>query len=253
MPATAKPRILTVRIHAGLNADSFLAGLLAVSGATRFMTAQDFLQARFPALAAGGDKKLFFETTAVDHIAGVACRYELPHEHVHRTPADIEAFYEQSALTPAARELARSIWRVVSQAEARVHGVAPDQVHFHEVGRLSNIISVGLIAELFATIDPVDFVASPIPLGDGVVRCAHGLVPNPAPALLAMLDGVAVRPYAGAAEAVTPTGLAVLLGLGARFGSWPGMIVEKHATAFVAGKYFPDSPNGSIFALGSPL
>lgn len=238
--------ILTIRIHAGLNANSFLAGLLAVTGATKFMSPQEFLESKFPGTAS----KLFFEPVAVQDIAGFTCRFETPHEHVHRTPADIQALYAQSNLSDNALEWAQKIWLTVSAAEARVHGVDIDQVHFHEVGRMSNILAVGLIAELFAAVNPSRFVASPIPMGDGVVRCAHGLVPNPAPATLAMLDGVAVRPFSGSGEAVTPTGLAIVLGLGAVFGGWPEMTVSKHVTAFVPDKVFEGTANGTIFALG---
>lgn len=249
MADITKRTILTARIHAGLNANSFLAGLLAVSGATKFMSAQEFLESKFPE----SNSKLFFEPLSIEHIAGFTCRFETPHEHVHRHPADIAAIYEKSNLSEGALFWAGRIWQTLSQAEARVHGVAADEVHFHEVGRMSNILAVGLIAELFQALNPAQFVCSPIPIGDGTVMCAHGLVPNPAPATLAMLDGVAVRSYCGTGEAVTPTGLAIVLGLGATFGGWPEMVISKHVTAFVPNKVFENSANGTIFALGSPL
>lgn len=249
MPNVSDRPILTVRIHAGLNANSFLAGLLAVSGATKFMTAQEFLESKFP----NSNSKLFFEPVSVQHISGFTCRFETPHEHVHRTPNDIDDIYDQSNLSEGARLWTKRIWQTVSQAEARVHGVTVDEVHFHEVGRMSNILAVGLIAELFEALNPVQLVASPIPMGDGTVMCAHGLVPNPAPATLAMMDGVAVRPYTGTGEAVTPTGLAVLLGLGVTFGGWPEMTVTKHVTTFVPNKIFENTANGTIFAFGTAL
>lgn len=105
----------------------------------------------------------------------------------------------------------------MASAEARVHNSPLESVHFHEVGRMTNILSVGLIAEIFTSVNPVAFIASPLPLADGMVRCAHGAVPNPAPATLAQLEGVAVRPYNGTGETVTPTGVAILKGLGAQF------------------------------------
>ncbi len=246
MKFTDQP-ILTVRIHAGLNADSFLAGLLSITGATKFMSAQELLESKFP----NTQSRLFFEATSVQHIAGVSCRFETPHEHAHRTPSDIMAIYEESTLSEPAQTLAQRIWSTVAEAEAGVHGTTVDHVHFHEVGRMSNILAVGLIAELFAVLNPSKFVVSPIPMGDGTVKCAHGLVPNPAPATLAMLDKVTVRAFPGSGEAVTPTGLAVLLGLGAEFGAWPTMRVNKHVTSFVAGKIFENTANGSIFALGT--
>ena len=253
--------VLTVRIHAGLNAASFLAGLLSVASPAELLDADELLHARFPNTKA----HLVHAPHSVNGIAGSICRFEGlneaehdhgqdHHHHVHRTCAEIEAIYDnEGKLSPAARELASSIWSVLARAEARVHGAAPEDVHFHEVGRMENILAVGLIAEVFAAINPIDFVASPVPLTDGEVHCAHGVVPNPAPALLAMLDGVAVGPFAGEGEAVTPTGLAVVLGLGPRFGRWPSMRVARHATAFHAAKVFAERPNGLIFALGEAL
>ena len=249
MTAFSRP-ILTVRIHSGLNAESFLAGLLSVAGPAALFNADELLKSAFPQSSAHA----LLYPQSVNHIAGFACRFDCPHEHVHRTPADIEAIYEkESKLTDAAREITRRIWSVIARAEARVHDSPIEEVHFHEVGRMSNILAVGLIAEVFAAINPIDFVCSAVPLGDGEVVCAHGVVTNPAPALLSMIDGVAVKPFAGEGEAVTPTGLAILLGLGARFDHWPEMRVRHHATAFHNKKVFSGCANGLLFALGDAL
>ena len=94
---------------------------------------------------------------------------------------------------------------------------------------------------------------SPVPLTDGLVHCAHGAVPNPAPSLFAMLKDVPVTAFAGTGEAVTPTGLAILKGLGAQFGPWPTMTVRKNFTAYAPGKVFAGAPNGLLFALGEAI
>lgn len=238
--------ILTFRVHAGLNAASILAGLLSVTGATKFGTAQDLLQARFPET----DCQLQLLATQVRGIAGVTSQWTTPHEHAHRTIADIDDIYEHSALSAAARQMCRAIWLRLGTAEARVHGTEIDQVHFHEVGRMSNILSVGLIAELFVALNPSRFIVSALPMGDGLVHCAHGAVPYPAPATLAMLDGVPVRPTASSQETVSPTGLGIVLGLGAEFGPWPQMRVRAHTTAFAPGRIYSECANGVIVALG---
>lgn len=247
--ALSRP-ILTVRVHAGLNAAGLLAGLFTVSGMGLFCDADEFLQLRFP----NTEASLEIKPTSIYGISGVTACFKTPIEgHVHRTPSAIIQYYEKvCSLSPAAMEIAANIWLTLARAEARVHGVSPESVHFHEVGRMTNILAIGLIAELFVSINPVSFISSALPLADGTVRCAHGMVPNPAPATLAQLEGVSVRPYAGNGETITPTGLAILKGLGAQFGPWPAMRVTRQVTAFAPGKIF-EGANGLVMALGQPL
>ncbi len=240
--------ILTIRIHAGFNAGAFLAGLLALT-ASPLMSPQELLAARFPHLSG---VSLALAPVSVNAISGFCLRLDAPREHVHRHVADIEAIYGQSALSDGAKDLSMAVWHRIAKAEAQVHNASFDAVHFHEVGRLANIIAIGLSAELICAMNPAAIVSSPIPLGDGTVICAHGAVPNPAPSTFAMLDGVPVRPFLGEGEAITPTGLGMLLGLGASFGPWPEMTVKKHATVFIPNKVFKGVPNGSLFALGMP-
>ena len=146
-----------------------------------------YMARRFPEV----DAAIEFGPRAVNGILGHTLSIRTPHEHAHRTPADILRHYEASTLSDEAKAKAAAIWSVVANAEARVHGTTPDHVHFHEVGRMANIIAVGLIADFMTTIDPAMIVASPLPMTDGTINCAHGVVPYPAPALYAMLDGVA--------------------------------------------------------------
>lgn len=238
--------ILTVRIHAGFNANSFLAGLLALTGQTAG-TAESYMRCRFPKI----DAHIAFGARSVNGISGWTLNIVTPHEHAHRTPADIRHIYDESTLSDVAKEKALAIWKVLSEAEARVHGTTVEHIHFHEVGRMANILAIGLIADFMSTIAPRALVASPIPLTDGTVHCAHGVVPYPAPAMFAMMENVAVRPWSGEGEPVTPTGLAVLLGLGATFGGWPAMTVTERVTVFTP-KVFEGVANGTLFAFGQP-
>lgn len=237
--------ILTVRIHAGFNAASFLAGLMALTDQSGG-TATLFLRRLFPTIPA----EIRFEDRYVNDIAGVTAKILTQPEHPHRTPGDIAAIYAESRLSDEARQKAAAVRKVLSEGEAGVHGMPVEHVHFHEVGRMANVLAVGLIAEWMTTLRPARLVVSPIPLGDGAIQCAHGTIPYPAPALFSMLDGVPVRAWAGEGEAVTPTGLAVLKGLGAEFGGWPAMTITKRATVFTD-KYFENVPNGALFALGT--
>ena len=239
--------ILAVRIHAGFNAGAFLAGLLALNDLPGGM-AGAYLRTLFPNIDCG----LEFAPRYVNSIRGMSARILAPKEHAHRHPADIRAIYAESRLSDAARTLSDRVWQVLAQAEAKVHGMSMDEVHFHEVGRMANILAIGLSAELFLKMNVSRIAASPIPMNEGEVECAHGLLPYPAPAMFTMLDGVAVRGSSGKGELVTPTGLAILKGFGAEFGPWPEMTIEKAAQIFVWGTEFEGFPNGSRFFLGSP-
>ena len=127
--------VLTVRVHAGLNAASLLAGLFAVGGMGLFSTANDLLKLRFPETQASLD----VHPLSVNGIAGVTARFKAPVEgHVHRTPGDILHYYATASnLSEAALEVAHRIWHNVASAEARVHNSPLESVHFHEVGRIS--------------------------------------------------------------------------------------------------------------------
>jgi len=243
-----KAPLLCVRVHAGLNASVFLAGILGLVDA-RLLDAASFAHEKFPQF----DFELALESRQVRGITGLTVRLSEESGHAHRNLVDIFGLYEKSTLSPTGLALAKRVWCELAKAEASVHDTTPQAVCFHEVGRLSNVLCLGLIGELVSALRPMSIASSPLPMGDGEVRCAHGIVPNPAPATLAMLDGVAVRPFAGTGEAVTPTGLAILKGLGARFGSWPAMHVTRHCTAFLPTKTFEDVANGVIFALGEAI
>ena len=239
-------KVLTIRINAGFNAGVLTAGLLALTDISAGM-AGAYLRKLFPAIDCG----IALEERVVSGISGISCRVMTPPEHAHRHPEDIAAIYAKSTLSEVARTQAANVWRVLTSAEGRVHGMAPEDVHFHEVGRMSNILAIGLCAEFLSKLNFAKVVVSPIPMTEGEVHCAHGLVPYPAPALFAMLDGVAVRPASGEGELITPTGLAMLKGFGAEFGAWPEMTVERTAQTFLAGNtLFPGTPNGTRFVMG---
>jgi len=188
----------------------------------------------------------------VQGIGGWQACLDLPHQHVHRTLGDILSLIEKSGLSSKGKTLSRKTFSLLAQAEASVHGKKAEEIHFHEVGALDSILDICLNCELYQTIAPDSLVVSPLPLADGSIRCAHGILPSPAPAVLELLDGVPVRSFAGCGETVTPTALALLKALGAKFGPWPSMNVQKHAIVY--GTYtFENAPNGAFFALGEGL
>lgn len=279
-PAPAHPeksapggRILTIRSHSGLSGDMLLAGLALMNAAADAADTAPEGAAAPPGTAGlvPAAERLLTELLAplaaavpalegclaltrreVAGIGGWHADVRLPQTHEHRTFADIRALIEGCGLTEAAKRLALGCFFLLASCEAEVHGTQPDQVVFHEVGALDSILDICLACALFDRLGPTRLVAGPLPLADGNVRCAHGLIPAPAPAVLALLGGVPVRPFAGgddAGELVTPTALALLKTLGCHFGPWPAFRVAGTALVFGT-RVFPGTANGAVFAVG---
>ncbi len=130
--------------------------------------------------------------------------------HAHRAFRDIKAMLEQSGLQPAVQRVALAIFTKLAEAEGRVHGVAPDDVEFHEVGAVDSIIDIvaTAIGHTFFGIETA-YVSS-LPLGSGLVQTQHGPLPVPGPATVELLRGFTTRAGDGEGELVTPTGAAIL-------------------------------------------
>jgi pyridinium-3,5-bisthiocarboxylic acid mononucleotide nickel chelatase len=150
------------------------------------------------------------------YLSGTRALVHAPEQTSHRHLSDVQAIIESSALAPDLRQRALRIFTLLAEAEGQVHGIPASQVHFHEVGALDAIVDiVGVVAGL--ALLGVDAVyASPLPLGSGWTRAAHGALPLPAPAVLALLAAANAPtiPDDGRFELVTPTGAALLAGLG---------------------------------------
>lgn len=186
----------------------------------------------------------------LNSVGGWQCQVKLPHEHSHRTLADITEIIAASSMTAKAKELATAAFATVAEAEGAVHGKAPSAVSFHEVGALDSILDVCLASALFDALSPGAFVCGPLPVCDGAVNCAHGTLPVPAPAVMRMLHGFPVYGIPSRGETLTPTGVALLKAFGASFGAWPVMTIEAEALVFGT-RVFENVPNGAIFAFGT--
>jgi len=186
---------------------------------------------------------------AVSGIAGWGLSLALPHSHEHRHLADVTAIIHASRLSKRAKHLACRTFSLLARAEGAVHGIAPELVHFHEVGALDSILDVCLTCALFDRLSPDVFVCSPLPVCDGQVQCAHGLLSTPAPATLKLLEGLPVYGVDSCGETLTPTAVALLKALDARFGPWPPMVIERQERAYGT-RVLPGVPNGALFALG---
>ena len=160
------------------------------------------------------------------------------HTHAHDAPtaphrepqsgslAEVLAIINDSALPERVREQSAAVFRALAEAEAAVHGVEPDAVRFHEVGRVDSIVdTVGTVLALHM-LGVERVVCSPLPVGRGFVDCDHGRMPCPAPATARLLEGCPIEPTDVFGECVTPTGAAIARTLAAGFGAFPRMTVR---------------------------
>lgn len=159
-----------------------------------------------------------------------------------RSWAGIRRLIEGSGLSAEVKSRGLAVFSRLAEAEAEVHGVSPDDVHFHEVGAVDSIVDVVATAVGVCHLDVQRFACSVVPLGRGLVRSRHGVLPAPAPATLELLKGFPVRGTDLDRENVTPTGAAILSALASQRGETPEMRIEK--TGYGAGAMeFPDRPN----------
>lgn len=240
-------RILVIRTPSGLSGDMLLTGLVRIAAVSQ--EELDRLVAELNIAELVGSARIVAKS--VGSIAGWGLEVTLPHSHDHRHLGDIARIIEASDMTAKAKALALSAFTLLAGAEGAVHGIDPDQVHFHEVGALDSILDVCVCCALFDRLSPARFVCSPLPVCDGAVRCAHGLLPSPAPATLALLTGIPIYGIASEGETVTPTAASLLQALGAEFGPWPALVMERQERIY-GGRILPGVPNGALFALGLP-
>jgi uncharacterized protein (TIGR00299 family) protein len=164
------------------------------------------------------------------------------HEHVHRHLSDIEKIINNSDLDKETKQLSLKIFMKVAVAEAKVHGISIDRVHFHEVGAIDSIIDIVGAAICFNVLKVEAVYVSPVELGSGFVKCDHGKLPVPAPATAEIMKDIPAKKGGVDFEATTPTGAAIIAALGTDFNSKKTITIEK--TAYGVGhKEHPDIPN----------
>lgn len=150
-----------------------------------------------------------------------------PEQHAHRHLSHIVKLIDgAAAITDSQRQLAKRIFQVVAEAEAKVHGSTIEKVHFHEVGAIDSIVDIVGAAIGFDLLRAEQIVCSPLPPGRGQVEIAHGICTVPAPGTAEILKGIPLVDVPVNAELTTPTGAAIVKTLADRFGPLPEMTIE---------------------------
>ncbi|TAM57967.1 nickel pincer cofactor biosynthesis protein LarC [bacterium] len=182
--------------------------------------------------------------------------HEHEHEHHHegrptRHLSDVLEIVERSGLSPRVKQQAGAVYRRLAEAEARVHGTTAEEIHFHEVGQVDAIVDVALTCVALEQLGVERLYCSDAPVGRGEIDMAHGRFPNPPPATLELLRGIALRPVEVRGELVTTTAAAILGTLAVHPGERPAMRVE--AIGYGAGSSDFPIPNVTRICVGELL
>lgn len=151
----------------------------------------------------------------MEYLHGDAHYHVHTHHHAHRGLREILHIIEHADITPRAKKIASDIFHVIAKAEAKAHGVDVSEVHFHEVGAVDSIVDIVAIAVCIDNLDITEVIVPTISEGQGFVRCQHGVIPVPVPAVVAIAKeyGLVLHRTETEGELVTPTGAAVIAAL----------------------------------------
>jgi uncharacterized protein (TIGR00299 family) protein len=176
--------------------------------------------------------------------AGAPAPHEpVPHEHSHgRGLSEIRSIISAASISEGAKKTAITIFEALGRVEAKIHNTSIESVHFHEVGAVDAMVDIVCAAVGSEALGVDEFICSPLNVGGGMVKCAHGTFPVPAPATVELLKDAPVYSSGLQAELVTPTGAAIVKTLASRFATFPEMKIEK--SGYGAGsRDFPGHPN----------
>jgi uncharacterized protein (TIGR00299 family) protein len=218
-PPGGADRVLWAHCFSGVAGDMFLGALLD-AGADL-----DEVRRLLERLPLGG-WALEVETVTRGGVAATKAWVRALDDRVVRTYAHIVGLIEEARLPARVRDRALAAFGALAEVEGRLHRRPPSQVHFHEVGGHDAVVDIVGTAAALEVLGVGTVTSSPVALGRGLVRSAHGLLPNPAPAVVALLQGVPTEGREVAVELTTPTGAALVATLSAGFGPQPAMVAE---------------------------
>jgi uncharacterized protein (TIGR00299 family) protein len=224
-------KLLYLDCFAGVSGDMFLGALLDLG------VSEDTLRTELEKLHLPGYRissrrvtKQNISATKFDVIEELPALHRsaaTTHHHEHRGYTEITGMITGSGLSKDVKRRALSIFKRIGEAEAKIHEIPLEKIHFHEIGAVDSIVDIVGVCIAVELLGVDEIHASPPRLGSGFVETAHGRFPVPAPATLELLKGISVQPSNEAFELVTPTGAALLAEFCTRFGPLPAMSLEK--------------------------
>ena len=152
--------------------------------------------------------------------------HDHPHAHPSRRMGDIERIIGSLDVPEKIKTDIKNVYRIIADAESKAHGVPVSEVHFHEVGAMDAVADITAVCMLMDKIAPDRVTATPVNVGGGTVRSAHGILPVPAPATAIILEGIPSYPGDIKSELCTPTGAALLRYFASEYTEMPSMTIE---------------------------
>jgi len=230
---------------AGAGGDMITAAMLDAGLDAEFLKGQ---------LATLGLKDLDIKLTDTERCGLRALTFEpvVPQQHSHRNLADIIKIISKSQISEQAKKTAIAVFNKLAQAEGVVHGKDAGEIHFHEVGALDSIVDIVSAAVGLEALGAEKVYCSSLSVGGGIIKCAHSLMPVPAPATAEILKGIPITGGPGQAELLTPTAAAILATVVDEFCPLPAMKIE--AVGYGAGSLQSDEfPNVLRLILGQSI
>lgn len=227
-------KTLYIDCFAGISGDMFLGAMIDLG-----LDKDEFLKEL--ATLELHDYEIKIRDSEKRHIAGTKVDVICSEDHPHRGLKEIFRIIDNSNLALSIREKSKKAFTLLAEAEGKVHGKPPEEVHFHEVGAVDSIIDIVGAFILVHMAGAERIICSPLNVGSGTVKCAHGIMPVPAPATVELLKEIPIFSMGEPAERTTPTGALIAACLADSFGSLPNGKMMKCGTGI--GTRDTDIPN----------
>jgi uncharacterized protein (TIGR00299 family) protein len=219
-------KLLYLDCFAGISGDMFLGALIDL-GVSEDTLRGELAKLKLPGYTISTRRVVKQNISATKFDCIEASHPVMKHGHNHRGYTEIAGMITGSGLSENVKRRALSVFKRIGEAEAKIHSVPLEKIHFHEIGAVDSIVDIVGACIALETLGVDEVQASPPRLGSGFVETAHGKFPVPAPATLELLKGLPVQSSGEPVELVTPTGAALLAEFCSRFGAMPAMSIEK--------------------------